>query len=552
MSSAHVQKYEINDLDNFDVNPSNRPDETITLEDLQLPSIPEEISKQMAKVRGIFEAIQSLNDETHPVLDNLKRTRQEAQWQYDSFKAKRDDMWQKLDPATREKLENQIASNPNASVSSYEEPANIGFSEFMELVSYGQKTEQAKKELNKINNDIKSAISRKTESMNKEATDIMKGIDAPLNEFREKVLLLVLEKCEGFNNTQKSFLDNRSFLAKVIPVLLSYNLCWEEKSLWMEAEKIWNEKRPCVVQERKEKERLEQIAEAERKAKEELEQKRLSEELKALAVSGSYAGQRKTVVVKGVEFAFRWCPPGTFQMGELTSYDLERYSHKVTLTKGFWMMEPEVTQKQWTAIMGDNPSDTKSDDLPINRLSWYDCEEFCEKSSKLGFRVKLPTEAQWEYACRAGSKNAKVRDLDGVAWYKANSGDKLHPVGTKKPNEWGLYDMLGNAEEWCHDRYKEYPWEYYNPETGLSTGGSMSYRVKEKNSYLGGYYYSDRLKFAEKRQLSATDPTGPISGSDRVFRGGRYWDDDYTCNYHWRNGTSPSSSICGFRCVIVP
>ena len=205
------------------------------------------------------------------------------------------------------------------------------------------------------------------------------------------------------------------------------------------------------------------------------------EERKDLSVPGAKAGERKTYNVNGVEFAFRWCPAGTFMMGSPTSeegrYDWEK-QHRVTLTKGFWMMETEVTQKQWKAVMGNNPSRFKGVNLPVEHVSWNDCQEFCTKCTKLGLPVQLPTEAQWEYACRAGTKGAFAGPIDDMAWYSSNSGSKTHPVGTKKANAWGLCDMHGNVWEWCADWNGDYP------------SGSVA------------------------------DPTGPSSGSDRVYRGG--------------------------------
>ena len=215
--------------------------------------------------------------------------------------------------------------------------------------------------------------------------------------------------------------------------------------------------------------------------------------------SGKNAGKRAVKVINGVEFAFRWCPAGAFTMGSPKSEDgrdNDETQHKVTLTKGFWMLETEVTQKQWKAVMGSNPDcKFKGDNLPVENVSWTDCQEFCKKCAQLGFPVQLPTEAQWEYACRAGTTGAYAGNLDEMAWYGYYSNPKgtskeatTHPVGTKKPNAWGLYDMHGNVWEWCQDWYaKEYP------------SGSV------------------------------TDPTGPSSGSYRVVRGGGWHSDARRC-----------------------
>ncbi|MBP5510082.1 MAG: formylglycine-generating enzyme family protein [Kiritimatiellae bacterium] len=200
---------------------------------------------------------------------------------------------------------------------------------------------------------------------------------------------------------------------------------------------------------------------------------------------------------------FRWCPAGTFTMGsppteEGRSYD-ER-QHEVTLTKGFWMAETEVTQRQWKGVMGGNPSDFKGDDRPVENVSWDDCQEFIAKvNARLpDVQMRLPTEAEWEYACRAGTGGAYggTGNLDEMGWYYGNSGRWTHPVKQKRPNAWGLYDMHGNVWEWCADRCGEYP------------------------------------------SGSATDPTGPASGSLRVLRGGSWLDRASYCrsaNRDWNN-----------------
>ena len=211
------------------------------------------------------------------------------------------------------------------------------------------------------------------------------------------------------------------------------------------------------------------------------------------------AGDRKVETVNGVEFAFRYCPPGTFTMGSPTTEEGRKGNetrHEVTLTKGFWMMETEVTQKQWKAVMGTNSSEFKGDDLPVETVTWNDCQEFCKKCTQLGLPVQLPTEAQWEYACRAGTTGAYAGSLDEMAWYGSNSASKTYPVGTKKPNAWGLYDMHGNVWEWCAD------WD---------------------GSYPSG---------------SVTDPAGPSDGSLRVYRGGS-----------WSSDAGDCRSACRFYCV---
>ncbi len=154
-------------------------------------------------------------------------------------------------------------------------------------------------------------------------------------------------------------------------------------------------------------------------------------------------------------------PPGTFTMGSPKT-EPDRISnetqHQVTFKQGFRIGVTEVTQKQWQQVMGSNPSFFKGDDLPVEHVTWHEAEEFCQRlSRKEQTRYRLPTEAEWEYACRAGTKTAYYtgRDkaaLDIAGWYQGNSGNQSHPVGQKKPNPWGLYDMHGNVSEWCVKR----------------------------------------------------------------------------------------------------
>ena len=194
------------------------------------------------------------------------------------------------------------------------------------------------------------------------------------------------------------------------------------------------------------------------------------------------AGDRVVKIINGVEFAFRWCPPGTFMMGSPTSEEgREPYGkgyetqHQVTLTQGFWMMETEVTVGMFKAFIDEtgyvsggntpvgwtgeetdknikfswkNTGYEQTDLHPVTCVSWDDIEAFYRwLRKKIGMKCTLPTEAQWEYACRAGSTDAYAGDIDEMAWYNYNSGRKPHPVGTKCANAWGLYDMHGNVYE---------------------------------------------------------------------------------------------------------
>jgi formylglycine-generating enzyme required for sulfatase activity len=244
--------------------------------------------------------------------------------------------------------------------------------------------------------------------------------------------------------------------------------------------------------------------------------KKLEDDLKVEAMkiesmlgTGKEAGETKAIALgEGVEMEMVWCPPGTFMMGspmEEIGRDRDETQHNVTLTKGFWLAKTEVTQKQWKSVMGNNPSINLGDDFPVEQVSWEDAQMFCLKAG-----LRLPTEAQWEYACRAGTERAYAgsRKLDEMGW---NDG-KVHFVGKKKPNAWGLYDMHGNVSEWCADWYGEYP------------SGAV------------------------------TDPKGAASGRERVCRGGGYHSTEGHCRSAYRESFGPSSrfSDLGFRSASIP
>ena len=205
---------------------------------------------------------------------------------------------------------------------------------------------------------------------------------------------------------------------------------------------------------------------------------------------------------------------GTFTMGDADNGP----THKVTLTKPFELGQHEVTQEQYEQVMGTNPSQFKGPQNPVEQVSWNDAVEFCRKLSAMpaeksaGYVYRLPTEAEWEYACRAGTQTEysfgdSDSELGDYEWYDKNSGETTHPVGGKKPNPWGLYDMHGNVFEWCQDWYGDYP------------SGSM------------------------------TDPTGAASGSFRVLRGGGWSSSSRYARSALRFRNSPGfrSFILGFR-----
>jgi len=246
----------------------------------------------------------------------------------------------------------------------------------------------------------------------------------------------------------------------------------------------------------------------------------------------------------------RWIPPGRFVMGSPTDEpgrdEDEGPAHEVILTQGYWLLDTPCTQALWEAVIGENPSDFKSPTRPVERVSWEDCQGFLERINRRlpGLALSLPSEAQWEHACRAGTEaatyagaleilgDANAPVLDPIAWYGGNSRVEFelkngmdasqwlkdrqypeprsgtHPVGRKRPNPWGLYDMLGNVREWCLDG--------------------------------GGKYAAE----------PATDPIGPIeTGAGRVLRGGS-WDNgarDVRCAYRSQDHPGYRNVSIGFR-----
>jgi formylglycine-generating enzyme required for sulfatase activity len=240
-------------------------------------------------------------------------------------------------------------------------------------------------------------------------------------------------------------------------------------------------------------------------------------------------GKNHTITLpNAVALDMVWITPGTFTMGapssEDGSYEWERPQTVVTISRGFWLGKTSVTQGQYQAVMGNNPShyDKVGLDAPVEMVSWEEAMKFCHKFTKQeraagrlpqGYVYTLPTEAQWEYACRAGTTGSRYGNLDDIAWYVGNSGNVTHPVGQKKPNAFGLYDMIGNVSQWCSDWY-----------SGNLPGGNV------------------------------TDPVGPETGSYRVLRGGCWGDAVRICRSACRLANHPAlhGSLFGFRLALAP
>jgi len=189
-----------------------------------------------------------------------------------------------------------------------------------------------------------------------------------------------------------------------------------------------------------------------------------------------------------------WCLPGTFLMGSPETevgHSKDETQHQVTLNQGFWIGAHEITQAQWKLVMGsehESYSDAMGTDVPVTQLTWNDAVAFCDKLSQRENRnYQLPTEAQWEYACRAGTSgpyNVEGLDLDQLAWHEGNSGGKLHLTGQKSRNYWGLQDMHGNAFEWCQDWSQEFSKEPVTDPKGPETGEFRIYAAAPSTSAI--------------------------------------------------------------------
>ena len=246
-----------------------------------------------------------------------------------------------------------------------------------------------------------------------------------------------------------------------------------------------------------------------------------------LCISTSFAQEPAQEITNSIGMKLKLIPKGTFKMGSAANdpdADLDEPQHQVTFTQDFYIGEFEVTQSQYEKVIGSNPSqfprnkNIDRSNYPVEQISWEDAVAFCQGLSNLpdekaaGRVYRLPTEAEWEYACRAGSQAAfcfgdDARLLNQYAWFDKNGEGQTHPVGLKRPNDWGLYDMHGNAWEWVADWYEVYP------------------------------------------RKSVTDPKGPRSGTDRVYRGASW---NYNPGYlRSANRTATSPKVRGFEFLSI-
>lgn len=218
--------------------------------------------------------------------------------------------------------------------------------------------------------------------------------------------------------------------------------------------------------------------------------------LPAVGQRSEKAAEKREASRNSIGMEFVRIQPGSFKMGSAAGDDDEKPVHQVTLTKGFELQTTEVTQAQWQAVMGKNPSTFKGSDLPVEQVSWDDVQVFLKKlnAKESSTRYRLPTEAEWEYACRTGGREPDVApNLDEVAWRAGNSSGTTHPVGQKKPNAWGLYDMRGNVWEWVQDWIGPYsPASQTDPQ---GAGGGATYRGMRGGSWMLDFVTRFRCAF---------------------------------------------------------
>lgn len=214
----------------------------------------------------------------------------------------------------------------------------------------------------------------------------------------------------------------------------------------------------------------------------------------SLTAAGPVPGEPWDIELGGQSYRFQWIPAGSFVMGSPAAEEGrqgDERPHEVILTEGFWMGQTEVTQALWQAVMGTNPSHfADAPQRPIDSVSWFDAVAFCEQATvrlrqaallEESWAVDLPSEVQWEYACRAGTSGVFAGPLEELAWYLDTSGESTHEVAQLEPNAWGLFDLHGNVWEWCLDPNADYP------------------------------------------EATVTDPEPPAFGAQRIIRGGAWY-----------------------------
>lgn len=406
-----------------------------------LPEVPKEYWDLQSRIAGIQEALKKIKQNSHPAFEPARRAVDDAQQQYAKIRNQTEEFCKhKIFQAVKE----VVYKHPEKIATDLLDmkPASMGRSDFAQVVVLARKVLEAEHVLHRVEQELKDKSGLEIERLQQVQVDSIGHAETIRDGLLKQVILDFLRE-HGVLEKPSQLPDEPLMI--LIPKLAKYPFDFTEDQLWELSEKL---------------------------LKEHWEQQ---------------AGHRKVIQVKGIEYPFRRCLPGSFEMGGPSFNENERPIHEVRFANEFWMLETPVTQEMYKSVMGGLRFlflGSRKSRFPVEDVSWGDADEFCRRLSKLMgcVSVRLPTEAEWEYAGRAGIKGKYHRE---IKWYSRKSERKTtSPVGQGEPNAWGLYDMTGLNWEWCQDWYDR---EYYEkspveapqgPETGSSRvcrGGSGVY-----------------------------------------------------------------------------
>ncbi|MBO5436135.1 MAG: formylglycine-generating enzyme family protein, partial [Thermoguttaceae bacterium] len=422
-----------------------KPGEQITLKAMFLPPVPEGIIFTQLEIMFLQETINQLRNENgeHPAVKQLKQMEEQAkailaQAEKNSLAVDelRKKSWAPLPEDVQTKLLAMVKDPEFSMTKAFKlRPQNVSYGAFNGMLEEGKRVAPVLVEYDRLKSEYGMLSTSETKenyikALEQQIAVKEKQLDGLKQEFMTSLILPLVQECPEYGDSKEYPFDY--FIPRIGFILQRYDLGWTEDDLHGLAQKLWAD--PSGA---KKKDNTVTGGTGGNDSGDGL----------VPPPEARQAGERMVKTVDGIEYAFRWCPPGTFMMGSSKSeWDAARISwksydekqHSVTLTKGFWMLETQVTQAMWKSlkVQKRDSSGFIGDDLPVERVSWHECREFCKAlSSKLNMKVDLPTEAQWEYACRAGTTGAYAGDLDAMGWYEDNSGGKTHPVGQKKANE---------------------------------------------------------------------------------------------------------------------
>ena len=471
---------------------------TAQADDDKLPK-PKKLAQVQKKIKAIQKEMKLVEKGKHEAIKKQTEACDALGEEVDAAEEEWKKTAEKLDEKTRKELLEKVKADPGKRISEYmSTPDGMSKSDFFICVGAAKKWVELQKRYEKMDEELVNQMKKVLDGLEKKLAKPQEEIADLLADYQEAVLLDALSSCKSYKDKNATFPVEE--LAKHVGDLQKTyqdDFGWNEDDLWKALEDAWTTARPCLPKAEREKastKKATKTGKGEKAGKTGKAEKNERSASRRGSRRGKelQAGDRMVKNIRGVEFAFRWGPPGKFTMGgprgewDGTKWVDKNDQHEVVLTQGFWMLETEVTQAMWFLVMGNNPSTFKETNRPVETVSWDDCQEFCRRlSSALNMNIHLPSEAQWEYACRAGTVTLYYWGNDGGAsgQYGNTSNDghnETTPVRSYKPNAWGLYDMVGNVQEWCQDWFGDYP------------------------------------------RGTITNPIGPTSGGRRIYRGGRW------------------------------